>query len=215
MNQKISYCKGCGKEIPPKAIICLNCGTKNKQPLYKKWWFWLIIAGIFVAVIAGSSNDSGTSTNTGESNGTNKIETQQGNGISSGQGSAFAGDCGISAIAEMGTDIIGQPTVSISITNNTKKDIRAIKFYAIPLNVYGEELKGIFTQNDLITDDTIAAGKTETRTWQFLDDEVKTVKLYVYSVYFSDGSEWGNKEATKSVIIKNGIEIVVEGISEE
>ena len=113
----------------------------------------------------------------------------------------------------MGTDMIGQPTVSVSITNTTDKDIIAIKFYVVPLDVYGEELKGIFTQNILSTDDTIAAGKSDMRTWQFLDNQVKTVKLYVYSVYFSDGTEWGDREATKSVVLKNASEIKVEGVS--
>ena len=113
----------------------------------------------------------------------------------------------------MGTDLIGQPTVSVSITNTTDKDISAIKFYVVPIDVYGEELKGIFTMNRLSTDDTIEAGKSDTRSWQFLDSEVKTIKLYVYSVYFSDGSEWGDREATKSVILKNSLEIIVEGTS--
>ena len=57
------------------------------------------------------------------------------------------------------------------------------------------------------------AGRSDTITWQFLDKEVKKIKLYVYSVYFSDGTEWGDREATKSVILKNGLEIEVEGVS--
>jgi hypothetical protein len=32
-------------------------------------------------------------------------------------------------------------------------------------------------------------------------------------VYFSDGTEWGNKDATKSVILKNGLIVEVNGTS--
>lgn len=103
--------------------------------------------------------------------------------------------------------------VIVSITNETEKDIGAIKFYAVPFDVYGEELKGVFTMNNLTTDDTIEAGKSDIRTWQFIDSKVKTIKLYVYSVYFSDGTEWGDREAIKSVILMNAHEIVVEGTS--
>ena len=105
-------------------------------------------------------------------------------------------------------------SISVSIKNTTNKDISAIKFYVVPYNVYGEVLNDWLTQDRLSTDSTIAAGTTVTRNWQFLNDEIKTVDLYVYSVYFSDGTEWGDKEATKTVILKNSIKIDVDGKSE-
>lgn len=62
-------------------------------------------------------------------------------------------------------------------------------------------------------DDTIAAGASDSGSWQFLDQAVKTVKLYVYSVYFADGTQWGDKDAVKSTILKQGLEIQVDGQS--
>ena len=53
----------------------------------------------------------------------------------------------------------------------------------------------------------LPAGQTKT------SDTVKTVELYVYSVYFADGTEWGDKDATKSAILKNGTIIEVSGES--
>ena len=215
MNKNMIACKACGQEIAKSAKACPHCGAKNKKPIFKKWWFWVIIVCIVIGAIGSSGGSDDTSTNTPNSSTTQSATNneQQSNVSTDQKVSVFAGDCGISATAEMGTDIIGQPTVSVSITNTTDKDISAIKFYAVPLDVYGDELKGVFTMNNLTTDDTIAAGKSDTRTWQFLDNEVKTIKLYVYSVYFSDGTEWGDREATKSVILKNALEIVVEGTS--
>jgi predicted amidophosphoribosyltransferase len=43
-------CKGCGKQIDAGSSSCPHCGLKIKKPLYKNWWFWLIVA---VVVIGG------------------------------------------------------------------------------------------------------------------------------------------------------------------
>lgn len=68
-NQKeqlkgMMYCKSCGKEISKKAIICPGCGAKMKTPVYKKWWFYLIII-LVIGIGAGeSSNTSNTNSST-------------------------------------------------------------------------------------------------------------------------------------------------------
>ncbi len=214
MNKQMSNCQACGQEIAKSAKACPHCGAKNKKPIFQKWWFWVIVGIIFIGIV-GSGGDDNADVNNGATN-QDTTSSEQHNNISTNEKTGvFAGDCGISATAEMGTDIIGQPTVSVSITNTSDKDISAIKFYVVPLDVYGEELKGLWAQNYLATDNTIVKGKSEKLTYQFLDNNVKTVKLYVYSVYFSDGAEWGDREATKSVILKNGMEVIVDGRSEK
>ncbi|MDR1615957.1 MAG: DUF4352 domain-containing protein [Syntrophomonadaceae bacterium] len=40
---KMINCKTCQAEITSTAKICPNCGAKNKKPVFKKWWFWVII----------------------------------------------------------------------------------------------------------------------------------------------------------------------------
>ena len=45
---KIRVCKNCNNPLPEKATVCPSCGAKNKKPIYKKWWFWLIIALIVI-----------------------------------------------------------------------------------------------------------------------------------------------------------------------
>lgn len=193
MRQTLIHCKACGGEMATSAKACPHCGAKNKKPPI---WLFVIVAIFAVAVLGAAGGTSG-----GTSGGTNGTVDTGNN--------AFSGDCGITAMAQMGTDIIGQPTITVNINNTSNKEIAAIKFYAVPLDVYGEEITGIFAQNNLYTDDAIAAGGSDSCQWQFLEREVKMVKLYVYSVYFSDGTEWGNKEATKTQILKNGLLIEV------
>jgi len=36
-------CKSCGAELCADAFVCPACGVKVKKPVYKKWWFWLIV----------------------------------------------------------------------------------------------------------------------------------------------------------------------------
>ncbi len=209
MSKKTIACRTCGHEIAKNAKTCPHCGAKNTNPVVLVCIAIVVVMFVHLIVsTTGTNNDTsnGSITNTDQVTTNNKVSTNE-------KINVFAGDCGISATAEMGTGIFGQPEVSISITNTTAKDISAIKFYTVPFDVYGKEIKGIFAENYLSTDDTISAGESATRSWQFLDSDVKTIKLYVYSVFFSDGTEWGDREATRSVILKNALEITVNGTS--
>lgn len=213
MSKMIS-CKTCGTEIAASAKVCPSCGAKNKPPIYKRVWFWVLIVFVIVPIIGGviGSGENTNNTNVNSSNNFNEIG-QPNNTVVSSKNEAFEGDCGITASAEMGSSIIGYPELTISITNTTEKEISAIQFYAVPCDVYGDEITGWTSQNKLYTDTAIGVGKSDTITYQFIEDSVKTLKLYVYSVYFSDGTEWGNKDATKSTILSNGASIEVSGQS--
>ena len=58
MGKKIINCKTCSKEIASSAKTCPNCGAKNKKPIYKRWWFIVIVLFIIVEVLSGSGNDN-------------------------------------------------------------------------------------------------------------------------------------------------------------
>lgn len=45
--------------------------------------------------------------------------------------------------------------------------------------------------------------------FQLIEESVKTVKLYGYSVYYADGTEWGDKDAFESEILEKGVPINV------
>lgn len=215
---KMTNCKACGAEIAASAKICPFCGMKNKQPVYKRVWFWLLMIFVVIPTLGGiigggGENDEQTAFDTKISSPNNAVITEPSNSVVTSQSSVFNGECGIEASAEMGSSIIESPELTISIKNTTHKDISAIQFYVVPYDVYGDEITGWMRQNKLYTDTSIGVGKSTSIKYQFLDDNVKTVKLYVYSVYYSDGSEWGDKNATRATILDSGMLIEVAGES--
>lgn len=121
----------------------------------------------------------------------------------------FSGECPVEASGSIYDNIIGIPELSCSIKNNTNKEISAVKLYFSPKDVYGEELSGIFSTNYLFTDDPISANGSTKRSWQMLDDEIRSGDVYIYSVYFADGTEWGSKDATVNNLKKYGYKIEV------
>lgn len=64
MSAKMINCKTCGQEIASSAKRCPNCGAKVKKPIYKKWWFWVVIVIVILGIIAGASGDSDTPSST-------------------------------------------------------------------------------------------------------------------------------------------------------
>ena len=58
-------CKKCGNQIEDGFNNCPNCGEcvnakiKQKKPIFKKWWFWLIVAVVLIGIVgsAGGSAD--------------------------------------------------------------------------------------------------------------------------------------------------------------
>ena len=201
MNKKLSICKSCGKEIAKSAKVCPHCGAKNPKPIFTKWWFWLAIV-IAIGVASGTGGGSN------EGNASNDRPQATVGAVAS----VFDGDSGITASAEIGNNIINFPELTVTITNTTEKEIAAVKFYAVPYDVYGDEIKGWSTQCKLYTDEPIPAGKTDTVSYSLIEQSVKTVKLHVYSVYFADGTEWGDKDATTSKILSDAptIEVTVK-----
>jgi hypothetical protein len=55
MKKKSCICKACGAEIRTGAKFCQYCGAKIEKPLYKKWWFWLIVVAVIGAIGSGGS----------------------------------------------------------------------------------------------------------------------------------------------------------------
>lgn len=54
MKETKKLCPKCGVEIPNSNVkVCFSCGTKIGKPIYKKWWFWLIVV-LAVAIIGGA-----------------------------------------------------------------------------------------------------------------------------------------------------------------
>ena len=54
---KMTQCKSCAKEIATSAKSCPGCEAKNKKPIYKKVWFWVIAIIIVIGATGGSGTD--------------------------------------------------------------------------------------------------------------------------------------------------------------
>lgn len=68
-KEKMTICKHCGAEIAASAKTCPKCGGKNKKPIYKRVWFWILIAVLVLGVggMAGGSGGSDSSSTSGGS----------------------------------------------------------------------------------------------------------------------------------------------------
>lgn len=119
----------------------------------------------------------------------------------------FSSDFPLDVKASLYDNILGFPELKCEIKNNSSKDIAAIKFYFEPRNVYDEKTENIFTTKKLDTDNSILSGETVQLTWQLLDQHIKSGDLYIYSIYFSDGTEWGDKTASESILKEHGFKL--------
>ena len=68
---KMTQCKSCAKEIATSAKSCPGCGAKNKKPIYKRVWFWVIAIIIVIGATGGSDTDDSKEINSGN------IESEQ------------------------------------------------------------------------------------------------------------------------------------------
>lgn len=155
----------------------------------------IVVAVICLSIISGGGAETKNSKETPQVNTENSIPEE------------FVDTCPVEVSSSMYDNIIGVPEVKCTFKNNTDKEIAAIKLYFLPRDVYGADVNTIFTTNELYTDNPITAGGSSSRSWQLLDEEIKSGDVYVYSVYFSDGTEWGNKEASVSDIKKYAYKI--------
>ena len=57
---KMINCKSCGAEIASSAKSCPKCGAKNKKPIWKRVWVWILAVIILVAAIGGMAGNSDT-----------------------------------------------------------------------------------------------------------------------------------------------------------
>ena len=62
---KMTQCKSCAKEIATNAKSCPGCGAKNKKPIYKRVWFWIIAIIIVIGATGGSGTDDSKEINSG------------------------------------------------------------------------------------------------------------------------------------------------------
>lgn len=204
------YCAKCGKEISGQQAYCNHCGhalsnipavpypvppastPKNKNNI----GCGCVAIFLVIAIVGAISSINGSKQNNNNDEQATELNAPA---------AEFSAPCGIEASAHMQSDaFINHPELTITVKNISQKDIAAIKFLAIPYDVYGEEIKSFATQERLQTDDIIRKGvQKQIHYGPFILANIKSVKLYVYSVYYTDGTHWGNKDASRSEILRN------------
>lgn len=127
----------------------------------------------------------------------------------------FENECPISVSATITTDLIGTPVVEAKITNNSDKNIAAVKILAHPLDVYSAPIKNYGYGEEytsLNSDESISTGSSKTVSWALYGyDTTKTTELWIYSVYFEDGTQWGAYDGLSVEIMqKYGVYLTAE-----
>lgn len=196
------------KNLKNVCEINVNGKSSKTKSVIRKKGFWIFI--LFAAIIFLSSGST-----VFRENGLLKkyfFHKKAENVFEKEKNDGFYGDCGIYAEAKMGKSAVGYPEITIFITNKSDKDISEIYFYAVPCDEKGEKIEGWTRQKNLYSDILINSGKSSCITYNFIEERVKTVNLYVYKVCFSDGSKWGDSYALEADILENSKEIkVLEG----
>ena len=64
LSSKLTNCKVCGAQIASNAQNCPQCNAKNKKPLLKKIWVWLLIVVVVCWGLSALSSDTGSNTKT-------------------------------------------------------------------------------------------------------------------------------------------------------
>lgn len=223
--EKSKFCLKCGQEL--KDGKCENCGLKSKFICTGKIFLTSVLTTLVVSstttffvdrqIIKMQMKDAfkTAAENLGKTITGGNTEADEKNYVPTiNDSKKFKGNCGISATAEIKntSDFTYIPELFISIQNNTEKDIDALRFYAVFYDVYGEEIEdSMFLNKNLNSDIKIAAGSSENIKFDFLNHgSAKKIKLYLYSTYFADKTEWGDRKANKNTILKYGKEITVD-----
>lgn len=75
-RNKMITCKHCGEEIAASAKVCPKCGGKNKKSLFKRPWFYILIALVLFIVVCSSGMRSASNMGKTGTVDTNTANTQ-------------------------------------------------------------------------------------------------------------------------------------------
>ena len=166
----------------------------------------LLLVSISIMLLT-SCTDWQTNTETGTNTNINSNTSQQTN-----YSSLFV-NCPISIRVSYYTS---DQTLSITATNNGDKTISAIKYLIVVYDVYGNTLNqygyGSFALTATYDKFNIYSEKSATGDWRLNGfSDGKSLDIYIYSVYYSDNTEWGSRELSTANIIKYAPKIHTEG----
>ena len=128
-------------------------------------------------------------------------------------GYLFDSPCPITIDVEYHTS---KQSLIISVTNDSDKQIKAIKYMVIVYDAYGEVVKKYdygATEISLTYDSrALNSHDSSLGKWTLNGfEDGRSLDIYIYDVYYSDGSEWGSREITVDGIKAYATKIHKEG----
>lgn len=55
-KNRLMTCRVCGAQMAKGAKHCPKCGAKNRRPIYKHWWFWVLLFCVLFFIPAKPSD---------------------------------------------------------------------------------------------------------------------------------------------------------------
>ncbi len=80
---KMKTCSQCGQQYAANAGACPYCGARNKKPVYKRPWFWILVVVLVLvaaALAGGGGGDEEEDRKIGEVGGSSTSQQQGGSG---------------------------------------------------------------------------------------------------------------------------------------
>jgi hypothetical protein len=195
--------------------------TQVKKPIYKRWWFWVIIVIVAGAIIGWTSAGVGGGEDDGNGNGNGgNGNGNGGNGNGNGGGPTtnyYLGDKVTSGSIEftavsvdnktlLGTEWVGESTennfviVEVKIKNVGNSEVRLIASYfelSKSTSTYEVHSGSIYLDNGFFLGETIGSGISKTIVIAFETPTTSTAEEYKLTV------KGGALSTKQSIIVKN------------
>lgn len=197
----------------PKTVNASKAPEKAKKPIYKKWWFWVIIGVLVIALIGGGSGDNSGTDNQGDGSATGNPPSSsqnQGNGSASNNTSTNKSNLGdynvVIESCRLAEDWEGKPVVIVKYKFTNNDDDPAAFWIALNDSVYQN---GIGLNEAYLVEDSanyssdnqmkeIKKGATlDVEVAYFLNDTTTPIEVEV-----SETISFSNDKVTKTFTIK-------------
>ena len=98
--------------------------------------------------------------------------------------------------------------ITININNNSNLDILAIEFYVEEFDIYGKKIE---FEDDLcfVIDTPIESNCNKSFKHKIKSNNTTKINFYFFSIYYNDNTYWGNKKASKKVILEKGYRLTL------
>ena len=189
----MKHCTQCGKELTDDAVFCEYCGAQQRVAKTRKHKAAETVGIIAITILVISvvyslaSNVIGTSSSSSNS----KVP------------SAFESTCPVTVKEAYACEQVGDTLyMGLEPHISSKKGITDIRAVVVFFDLYGDYVGDYEWEYSTPIDEGFQINTGE--------DRVGSAKVYVYCVLLSDGTQWGDKDATAEEKINYGYEADID-----